>query len=80
MSSMPTIDDDMVHQFRRTGQRRFYATRRGIALVSRNSRVVPQIAGLDCANYPNCTPCEGGVCWEGTCVSIHDPRAAQCRR
>lgn len=78
MTSMPTIDDDMVRQFRRTGQRRSYAMRRSTRLVSRSSRVVPQIAGLDCGGQDDCTPCDGGVCIGGTCVSVHDPRAGKC--
>jgi hypothetical protein len=61
MTTMPTIDDHLVNEFRRTGKRwSAYSTNGRSRLVSGSSRVVPQEA--DCSRAP-----PGTICWVGPC-------------
>jgi len=62
MTSMPTINDRMVDEFRRTGKQRasYSMARSGHSVVSR-SRVVPQ-QEADCG-----TALPGTICWTGPC-------------
>jgi hypothetical protein len=82
MTSMPTIDDRLVYQLRRSSkQRASYSMGRAGHAVGRSSRVVPQITGLQCGlpGVQECDPCDDGVCVGGHCVSIYAPEAAGCR-
>jgi hypothetical protein len=82
MTSMPTIDDRMVVELRRTGRRQAtYSRARGSRVVSNGSRVVPQSAV--CARKPDCSgPCH--VFPDGTplyCMGQEcTATAAQCNR
>jgi hypothetical protein len=83
MTSMPTIDDRMVAELRRTGKRQAtYSRARSSRVVSNGSRVVLQQAvGLGCGD-PNIRDCVvscglgGEVCVGGHCVSTHSQEYA----
>jgi hypothetical protein len=80
MTSMPTIDDHMVVELRRTGRRRAsYAKGRSTSFIDNGSHVVlQQVVGLDCGHrgirdcVVSCGP--GRVCVGGFCVAKSDPR------
>jgi hypothetical protein len=82
MTSMPTIDDRMVVELRRTGRRQAtYSRARSSRVVTNGSRVVPQSAA--CARKPDCSgPCH--VFPDGTplyCMGEEcTATAAQCNR
>lgn len=71
MKTMPTIDDRMVYEFRRTGKRRTsHAMRQGRPVDSR-SRVVLQLGPGGCDGRQNGTPCgdfPGMYCCDGRCT------------
>jgi len=69
MTSMPTVNDRMVDEFRRTGKRQTsYSTGRSSRLASSSSRVVLQ---SECNgpsdNGKSCGPRGLGTCRDGLC-------------
>jgi hypothetical protein len=73
MTSLPTIDDRMVYQFRRTGKRATsYSAVPSSRSLLRSSRVEPQ-QNPECMNKPLWAPCgcnEEGYC-TGKCGPDH---------
>lgn len=75
MTTMPTIDDRMVYEFRRTGKRPNSYSMNRSRVVSQSSRVVQQ-ATLTCYPYPleNCPKGAITICTD----SSGNPHRIQC--